>query len=332
MRKLLALVVIVAACGGGSSSVNLADYPDELHEAFCKYYERCGMIEDVDTCLATNIGTRFRTSASEQGAITAGKLKFDKGAASKCADALAARDCDVTSASARLFPAPCFEVTVGVQGDGEACAVNDECQSNLCDVPVCDGACCQGSCVGAAPAGPARVGESCASARCEDNAYCDEGTCVARKNAGAACIFADDCQFGLDCVDAECAALPTLDQPCEGACRDAGTRCDRATAKCAKVALAGEACAMTSDCSPFYVCDPGTKTCVAGLALGATCTKASASRCAGDGAFCEVRPGDATGICSLPIALGQPCATNNSCDSLTCDALTGLCVAEPACF
>jgi len=330
--KVLAVLVVLAACGGGSSSSSPAEYPDQLHEAFCRHYVKCGEIADLDSCLAANIGVRFRISASEQAAYDAMKLAFDADSAKACTDAIADASCDVTSQSARVLPAACGKVSTGKQPGGAACAVADECVSHVCDVPLCNDKCCQGTCVGDAAPAIAKAGDPCDAGPCEPAAYCDDSmTCVTRKNAGAACILSDECQFGLDC-DPEsntCAPLPALGAACTGACRDAGTRCSATTQRCVKAALEHEACTMTEDCSPFYVCD-ATQHCAAGLALGAPCSKFQ--RCAGDGAFCEVASGMQMGTCTLPIAIGQPCASNNSCDSLTCDPIANLCAAEPVCI
>jgi hypothetical protein len=329
--KYVALFLVVGACGGGGGSVAPQDYPDELRDAFCRYFVKCGAIEDLETCQAANLGVRFRTSASAAAAEAAGKVTFDGDAARDCVDALADRACDTTSQSVRVLPEPCRRVTIGTGGDGAACAVGDECGSKVCDVPACPDACCQGTCVGEAVMGQAKAGESCASIDCVDSAYCDETEiCVARKNPGAQCIFSEECQFGLDCdPEGTCSSLPKLDEACDGACRDEGTRCNAGSHKCVKAGLEGDPCDMTSDCSQFYVCDTA-KRCTAGIAVGAPCTKAQ--RCAGPGAFCEVPAGASQGVCSLPLAVGQPCENNNSCESLTCDAVTGRCVEEPVCI
>ncbi len=331
MRTLMiATVVLFAACG--TDSVSLDNYPDAVHDAFCRYLVKCGDVENVETCKKLNLGLNFRLSASATAAVDMGKTKYSGEDAQKCLDALAARSCDVTSQSNRVAPDACREIVVGTEHDGAACAQDAECISQLCDVPACNMACCTGTCTGDAAPGRAKAGESCANAVCDDASFCDDAVmmCVALKPADAFCAASFECAYGLDCLQtATCGALPGPGAACTGPCRDEGTTCSPASRTCVKVALGGAACNASADCSPLYVCD-ATKHCSAGPALGAACTVGQ--RCGVDRAFCDVPMGQAMGTCVLPKADGAPCQRNSDCDSQSCDPTTLVCGPEPVCI
>jgi hypothetical protein len=339
MRTLMVVIVsLLAACG--SDSVSRDDYLDAMRDARCRHLVSCGEVTDLDTCRTTNSGglggvdpalVSPRLSASELAAIDMGRITYDGGKAQACLDALADRSCDVTSQSGRMIPEACREVLAGAQHDGEVCAANAECISRQCKVPLCNMACCTGTCTGDAAPARGKLGESCEIAACEDTLFCDRAvmTCAALKSAGTFCESVAECAFGLDCLPAgTCGALPGPSGACTGACRDEGTTCSATTETCVKVALAGEACTLTADCSPLYVCD-ATRRCSAGLALGAACTVNQ--RCGDDHAFCDVPDGETMGTCVLPKSDGAPCQINANCQSQSCDPTALQCRPEPVC-
>jgi hypothetical protein len=333
MRHLVIVTaVLLAACG--ADSVSLDSYPDAVRDAACRHLVKCGIVESLDTCRKVNIGINIHVSASDQAAIDMGKTRYDGENAQRCLDALASRSCDVTSESNRAIPDACREIATGTQHDGAACAQDTECISLSCNVPACDLACCTGTCAGdTAPARAAKLGESCEAASCDTRSFCDDATttCVALKPADAFCVSPDECAFGLDCGPiGTCVALPAPGATCTGACRDEGTTCSAASRTCVKVALAGEACTASADCSPLYRCDAATKLCSAGPAVGAPCTLAQ--RCGDDRAFCDVAQGQVMGTCALPKADGAACQRNASCESVFCDQATSTCKPEPVCI
>jgi hypothetical protein len=333
MRTLAIMtVVLCAACG--TDSVALDDYPAAIRDAGCRYLAKCGLVEDLDTCRKINVGDSPHFSASGRAAIDMGKTRYDGEHAQSCLDALAARSCDVTSESYRVLPDACREIIAGTQHAGAACALDAECISLSCDVPGgCNMACCTGTCTGdTAPARSAKLGESCETASCDATSFCDDGimTCVALKPADAFCVSPDECAFGLDCAPSGvCAALPAPGAACTGACRDEGTTCSATSRTCVNVALSGEACTTSSDCSAVYRCD-ATKHCSAGPALGAACT--AAQRCGDDRAFCDVPQGQPMGTCVLPKPDGSQCQRDGNCESRSCDQATMMCGPEPVCI
>jgi hypothetical protein len=330
-RALAASILLVMACGG--DSVSLDAYPEALNDAVCDFLVKCGQAKDHAACRAANLGFENRLNASQLDAIQRGRAKYNSGKAQDCLDGIAGRSCDTTSQAYRELPAACAEAITGTLGDGEKCAVDEECGSQVCDVPSCDAACCLGTCFGATVAARAKVGESCEVADCEASAYCDSvsTTCVAVKGAGASCQGSDECSFGLDCIlpAGMCGSLPTLGESCTSSCRDLGTTCNAASHTCVKVALENEACSNSSDCAQLYVCST-SKRCVRGVALGDPCTRGQ--RCADAGSFCDVREGESMGTCVLPKPDGATCQFAADCDSGVCDPMTKQCIADKACL
>jgi hypothetical protein len=339
MRTLVISAIVLTGCGPGS--VALADYPEAARGAYCSHLAECGVVEDIPTCLATNIGFDFeingldlRLSASRRAAIAMGKIRYDGENAKRCLDALgAARGCDPTIEISRVRPDECLAIFNGRLRGDEECALGDECISRHCEVAACEDACCTGVCVGDSPPVRAQLGESCEVAACDNGLFCDEDTdtCVALKSQGGFCVSLAECRFGLSCNQSgECIGnLPTLGQACSGPCRDEGTQCSTTSRTCVTVGLVGAPCEMTSDCSPFYMCNDA-KRCSAGAPIGAACSVDE--RCADAGAFCDVPGGEVMGTCA-PLKLdGDICDSDSACLSGTCNTTTRACIPEPVCI
>ncbi len=187
MLKLIAVAVLLAACGDNLPGISLDDYAASSRDAACAHAVTCGEVVDIATCRTTALGNPGHITASLRAAVEAGTITFDGAAAEACNEALASRSCDVTSQSSRVAPAACAAVLVGTVDAGGGCAQNDECLSQLCDLPICTGGCCAGLCVGSTPPAHAKLGESCEVAPCDDTAYCDDALlCDARKGVGGA--------------------------------------------------------------------------------------------------------------------------------------------------
>src|SRR5262245_10294773 len=107
MRRAGMLAAVLAAC---TSSVPLDKYDDELLQARCQRFVRCGLFVDDDSCEAY---FRILPDVNRQPALDAGKLKYDGEAAKRCDDAIAAQTCDGASRDGRLPPAACAKVFVG---------------------------------------------------------------------------------------------------------------------------------------------------------------------------------------------------------------------------
>jgi hypothetical protein len=336
MTKLsVALAVVLAACGGGSGSLNLDEYPQEFREAFCRNFVKCGLVKDLDTCRNLNFGIDLHITASGQAAFDMGKAKFNGGKAQACVDGIADASCDLTSESQRQIPLACDEIVSGTLGAGEACTLGAECLSLRCSVPNCGMACCTGSCVGDTPPAVGKLGGQCPSGRCEAGAYCDlfSGACLSYKQTGAPCNDDFECVPGTACIGdltGTCTKLPALGETCTNFCTDFGATCDPVSNKCVEVVVGGETCTggVADNCSRLYVCDGGA--CSGGLALGASCN--AQDHCADARAFCDIQGSLPTGNCALPKPNGMPCNFNDECESFACSDDTGVCIDEPVCI
>jgi hypothetical protein len=339
--RLLVLVLVAACSGGGHPSefgtVPIEDVNTDAKRAICEFETRCGQSPDVATCMGANVPISLGFDADMVNAIAAGKVIFDATKYGQCLDALAAESCDRTSQSARYMPDACAEAITGTVPYGEACQLNAECMSQVCNlVPPCANGCCTGTCVG----GSIRqvdlaIGESCNSERtCVAGTYCN-GVCTALKPAGAACGGDDQCGYGLACSmsSATCAPLPAVGQPCpDRKCRDVGTHCDT-SGTCVKDGLPGDSCTAIADCaSMFYqglgayfgyagsavpaarfICDANAQ-CAVGPELGATCSDTTS--CFDDATFC-----DAASTCVSLLADGTACTMGFQCASNYCDTV-----------
>ena len=309
------------------------DYPAEARDSFCRYLARCGDIESVETCRTTNLDQFFGVSASERAGIDMSKIRYSAENAAGCLDAFANRSCDLTSQSNRAIPDACRRLVTGTLHDGDTCALDDECVSELCEVPACPMACCTGKCAGNAAPALAQIGQPCDLSDCAAGAFCDDTTllCAALKPSGATCQFQQECGYGLACLGT-CQALPALGQACTVACRDDGTTCSPASHTCVKVGLVGATCTpatFPSECSPLYPCDR-TGHCTAGIALGQPCSQGDL--CAGDRAFCDIALGQPAGTCVLPKPDGSACTRDAACDSVFCDPVALKCAPQPVCI
>jgi hypothetical protein len=341
MSKLvIAMALLVAACGGGDS-MSVDEFAQEVRDAFCKNYVKCGVVKDFETCRNLNFSVeldRFlHVTGTEHAAYDSGKARFNSGNAQTCVDGIADSSCDQSEESRRSLPAECNTFSSGTLHAGEACTTDFECISLTCRISNCNMACCPGTCVGDVEPGIAKVGESCQIDQCVSGSYCDfpTSTCMAVKPLNAVCASQEECESGLACVGTSatgnCIKLPKLGEACANFCSDLGAVCDPTSMMCVKVVLGGEACLgdfTGSNCSPLYACDAGR--CSGGVALGATCNPDD--HCADQFAFCDVPVGGLTGTCVLPKANGTHCEFNEDCQSFACDDATLLCVDEPVCM
>jgi hypothetical protein len=51
MRQAIAVVLVLAACGTDSLSID--DYPDAVRDSFCSYLVKCGEVEDHASCASS---------------------------------------------------------------------------------------------------------------------------------------------------------------------------------------------------------------------------------------------------------------------------------------
>ncbi len=228
------------------------------------------------------------------------------------------------------------------------------------------GKCTQTSdCVAASYCGPGgqcaarlEVGKPCTpkEAGCKAGLVCRvqadaTASCAAPGKVGEACYglkvtshIASECEPGLRCIpppDAfksslpkgKCLALAKLGQPCEFALQCGKGEAVCSAGKCAPLPGKGQLCAsapeLTDDplCAPGHLCDPASKTCLPGPAVGMACASFPA-RCPA-GQWCS-----ANQTCAPLGGIGAKCdlATGQGClAALTCDE-DAKCRAWPTCL
>jgi hypothetical protein len=231
--------------------------------------------------------------------------------------------------------------------NGQACTAASQCGSGNC----VDGVCCNSACGGQCQA-------------------CDvlgsKGTCIPVSGSvhssgtgpvRAACAGSGTCGSVCDGIDVSGCHYPGSSTSCGAASCAAGSAtavgscsagsCVQPSTSCGAYACSGTvcktSCAVDADCAntTTYYCNAGT--CTSKLALGATCSKASAcnsGNCA-SGVCCDAACGSAGYSCSLAGSVGHcakpngttcaaatECASGNCVDGVCCNsACTGQCQA-----
>jgi hypothetical protein len=330
MRKFMAAMALLAACGGDDDGgpIEFDDLPGAIIGAYCGVYVNCGLMDDYATC--ANLNFDVDVDPAIGAAIEAGLVIYHEDQAGACLGGIGTSTCEQN----RLFenePEACDLTFEGTVGAGGQCGIDEECISQDCMVPSCPDACCQGTCVGDVRPPRPRVGESCGEScdrtgSCVDS-FCHSMTlvCTAYVALGDTCQETDQCQTGI-CTGV-CTALPDTGETCaladQGACRKIGDFCSPTTMKCTPLGLSGDACTDDGECSPIYKCG-SAGTCVLRPRVGEMCGSGRDS-CI-DGSFCN-----ASSICEAPRADGAACETNSQCIH-DCDPATSTCVTEPVCI
>ncbi len=231
--------------------------------------------------------------------------------------------------------------------NGQACTAGSQCGSGNC----VDGVCCNSACGGQCQA-------------------CDvlgsKGTCIPVSGtvhpntsgiARSACTGSGTCASVCDGIDVTGCHYPGSSTSCGAASCTAGSAtavgscssgsCVQPSTSCGAYACSGTlcktSCAVDTDCAntTTYYCNAGT--CTTKLALGATCSKASAcnsGNCA-SGVCCDAACGATGYSCSIAGSVGHcakpngttcggasECASGNCVDNVCCNsACTGQCQA-----
>ncbi|CAN5543571.1 hypothetical protein BH11MYX1_BH11MYX1_19610 [soil metagenome] len=315
--RLLAVVVVLAGCGGGIAA---PDFAKELRDAECDLRVRCGELASVASC------DGFFAIADETvllAEIGGGKVNYDSDKAEQCVNAIKNASCDGTTKEARETPPACKGFISGTLAMGATCFTNEECASAACAMPSCTAACCAGTCSAVEP--PGKAGDPCATRACGAGLTCDNTKkCVALFAAGAPCTLYTECDYGLGCLGDPgiCGAMPHLGDACpDGQCAELGSYCT--TDKlCAPLGLLGDACATASDCARYYTCEPQSLACTRLPVMGEPCT----GLCS-DGSYCD----SATTTCTALLANGSACMVDRVCKTGYCDATLRACAALPIC-
>lgn len=289
MRKtLLALVLGLAACGGGGD-LAFEDLGDEFEAANCDFDVKCGFQPDDATCEESLVIDPAELD-SLGNAIAAGTIIYDSGAAAACVEFISEQSCEFTGFN--NDEDPCDDMFTGTVPVGGACNFDLECaDGGDCEItdPNCDPdvTCCTGTCGAAAPP-PVAVGGSCESSDDCLDSYCkfpdmqaQTGTCTAFvTNEGGACDSFTACADPLYCdldfstFTGVCARAASSNQACDPdaliPCADLRDYCDTGTSTCTRAAGVGSACSETVPCVGFASCIGGT--CVQDPSLGDACS------------------------------------------------------------
>jgi hypothetical protein len=265
----------------------------------------CGRIEACDPIgLLSTMGSieacqdRFGGVACERRFTSTG-TSVSPAQIVACAGALRGQSCSERSAGA---PDACrLQGTLAVEA---RCVFDNQCQSGRCGR---DPSAWCGRCQPRVSAGgacdpvqrPCEVGLLCADVECAgtlQNGRCIgkvSWICTAPVPENGACTTRFQCASAMACIEGRCVPARRTDQPCAGrqeCAREDGTLClaaGNASATCmrASYASAGEACDTTTGtlCRASAVCK-GTD----GMPAGA-------------------------GVCSAPVADGQPCTDRDLC-------------------
>ncbi len=347
---LVVLAVSMAGCPWGDDDSGdgrphtVDELPGAYHSAACGYLVRCGQFPDRATCMSANLprisdGFTFDLDPVLIAAIKAGRVQIDQARVDSCLAALTGLSCDRTTRSHRELYRQCWHYLVGTLPGGAACFANEECVSAQCSGGATD-TCVAGTCVGDTPPSnePAAIGMPCRfDPGCVDGAFCDfneTSTCAALLQAGEACVGANDCTYGLECVgnivgNRFCERLQTLGEPCpDFICRDDGTYCAD-SGRCEAIGLEGDACAGAfEECADAYRCDASNGTCTRNPGLDEPCSTFSVSSCFDRGLVCD----STTATCIEPRPDGALCTVDEVCASRHCDTAAQQCRAVPVCF
>ncbi|HEY1549715.1 MAG TPA: Dickkopf N-terminal cysteine-rich domain-containing protein [Kofleriaceae bacterium] len=327
MRRTL-LVLLVACSSNSGGSLTYEQYETQALSTECAYLAKCGLFPDTSTCEQGYGSFIIVDDPSLMAAIDDGRVTFDGGKASQCLAQFAAESCDQTMS--REDPSVCEHVISGTVGGGSACALDEECISQVCDIPSCELACCPGTCVGSNAPAPLATGSACSDdEQCIAGDYCDfqSGECQPYIAAGSACTDSFACALGYGCAGTPliCKALPGTGAACpDNVCANVGEHCGSG-GTCIKDGLPGDSCATGSDCSEFFPCDASTLKCKQAPGLGEPCT----GDCFAAGTFCTDALGSASPVCAPAGSDGATCTETNQCLSSHCD--NGVCDTPATC-
>ena len=330
MRR-FAFVALLAACGSdGGGPISIDDLDEAVRDRFCNMYVDCGLIDDHATC--RQIYGELVADADLIAAVKAGKVIYHEDKAGECLAGLAG-SCERDSFFDNNAPAACDETFEGTVNAGGQCAMDEECISQVCDIPGCSEACCYGTCVGSVPQPRPRVGSACMfdGPECVDS-FCDSATsvCTAYRKLGETCSGSSQCGEGA-CQNQICTKLPGPGEACMvntlgGSCGHLGYTCSQTSMTCVAYGLTGDPCTTARDCSPLYQCNPSS-TCELRPTLGDTCGASTTTSDCIDDSYCE----PTTMRCTAPKADGAMCMSGDECIG-DCDSGTNTCMTAPLCF
>lgn len=279
VRRIVACVLWLGACGGGDrAAIPIDELAEHAEAALCTYEVRCGWAPDTAACKEA-LYVRQQLVAE----VKAGKVIYDGQAAAACLALYQTISCKVSEGGISILnmAQSCRDAVGGTVATGGACLIDEDCQSDACDRSACSATeCCTGVCVAKVLAG----GDcSAAGSRCADDLFCRRGTtgtaaiCAELIADGQPCTRFDSCLPGRQCnlVTGTCGAPPATGQECpDMICDSMADFCDPASKTCLRrIAVGGDCSATPAGCGGFANCDAATKTCVARRRGGEACAQ-----------------------------------------------------------
>lgn len=342
---------LVALCG--SEPLTAADWEACYHRRWCEWQVGCrptNSYSNVQDCIEQSdkveLGLFTVLSRKNERAVARGQASVNVPVFTQCLLDLDRVNCDTAMSSES-----CATRYVGMVQDGGDCYDNAECASPgaTCDAQAaCSEACCLGTChramnegetcttVRCAPGlichGTCRsgnVGTPCGSSRdCDENAWCDRGTCAADLTPGTACASLAQCSGDTRCLGLSivvstpgtCLRTARPGDPCDSICYG-NVYCD-GSGICRELPQLHQPCSAMTGCSGYdNVCSNGQ--CVPRGDVGTAC--GSSAPCV-PGLFCDSSSGQPT--CAARRATGQPCTDASQCESYLCSVTA----AMPVCL
>ena len=238
-----------------------------------------------------------------------------------------------------------------VDANGQQCATNAECFSNICVDGVCCNNACSGLCSACSAAKNGALNGTCSPItsgldpdnECSGAAACNGMGACGLLGDGTTCTAGSECQSGF-CIDGVC-----CNNACTGSCRACSAgKTGGVNGVCANVATNSDPDnECLAECNAFGDCEePNGSACTAngecqsGICVDGVCCN---SACNGDCQTCN--KAGSVGLCA-PVAAGQQdtCGVGATCDvagtckkvnggscTLNAECLTGFCVDNVCC-
>ncbi|MBW2262657.1 MAG: trypsin-like peptidase domain-containing protein [Deltaproteobacteria bacterium] len=224
---------------------------------------------------------------------------------------------------------------VPLGGGGDPCAVDMDCNSNICEKGACQGG---GMSIGSLGG----MNASCSSdGECSSPYYCVVGQCRPLSDQGDPCSYDGDCVSPLICKAGVCGNLGAVGTPCKSFMEcQTGLGCLNST--CSNCTITGQSSTLGNPCcddgncaSPMYCilgqCTPmGGAGCPCGVSQDCDSSDCQNGKCVGGGACWQTQKGKGeacayTDECMPPLncvmgsckglgVLGEPCNKDGDCE------------------
>jgi hypothetical protein len=264
--------------------------------ALCERNVRCGVSDDLQSCMMIFGNLLKPRSTDLTAAVTAGKLVYHPDRAAACVATVAGLACDRDTANRRSFGLDCATIFEGTLPGGQTCTMDEECISQACSIdPTCIDACCLGTCSGSTAPSLRDLNATCIpNVDICTTGYCSTSTlhCESPIADNGVCASNDQCNPSSTCRQGagHTLCLPLVHNlgNCSFSldCKSLGDVCN---GKCVTGGLTGAPCGSASECQDLHGC---------------------------------------AGSCTPPPTLNQSCSPFSICQSGYCNASSGTCTAK----